>query len=235
MKKKFNICHFLIVIVLTGLICFICIPDPKNNIESAETTTQTTSQAVAEIVTETTTEIVTEITIVETTTEVVTPTVENATADTTKPKLYFIENTEEALVQPLKYETTTEKQKAYSDSEMYLLAQVLYAEAGGCDKEEMARVGQVVLNRINTDYWEFADNDSVIEVISKDNEYPETLSRIRNGLEPSEDSLEVAEGLLEGTIDSGLSEDVYWQTGFEPSWNVKVVYQSQWHFYAVPA
>lgn len=234
MKKKFNICHFLIVIVLTGLICFICIPDPNSN-ESAETTTQTTSQAVAEIVTETTTEIVTETTIVETTTEVVTPTVENATADTTKPKLYFIENTEKALVQPLKYETTTEKQKAYSDSELYLLAQVLYAEAGGCGKEEMARVGQVVLNRINTDYWEFADNDSVIEVISKDNEYPETLSRIRNGLEPSRDSLQVAEGLLNGEIDSGLSEDVYWQTGFEPSWNVRVVYQSQWHYYAVPA
>ena len=128
-----------------------------------------------------------------------------------------------------------ESKSKYTDKEIYLFAQILYCEAGGANKAEMARVGQVVLNRLNTDYWEFKNCDTFYDVLVQENQYPETLAKIRNGIIPSKDAMAVAKGLIKGTIDSGLSEDVLWQTGFIPTWNVKVVYESQWHYYSVLA
>lgn len=133
--------------------------------------------------------------------------------------------------------TTTQKDKPvnYTDNDVYLLAQILYAEAGGCGKAEMSKVGQVVLNRMNTNYWEFAECNTIYEVLCQENGYPTTLWKINNGIKPSKLALQVAEGLLSGNLDSGLEENVFWQTKEIPSWDATVVEHTGWHYYSVPA
>ena len=112
----------------------------------------------------------------------------------------------------------------------YLFAQILYAEAGGVSKGEMRLVGEVVLNRLTTDYWEFEPYCTTLwGVLSQSGQYPDTLRKIRNGLAPSEDALEVAKCLLLGEYERLLPEDCLWQTGFYPTWNVEVVrYPGKW-------
>lgn len=127
----------------------------------------------------------------------------------------------------------SENLKDTDDFDMYLLAQICYAEAGGASLDEMSKVGQVVLNRINSQYWEFKDCKTLLDVVTQEGQYPETWNKIRNGLVPSENAIKVAQGLLNGDIHSGLSDNVLWQTGFVPSWNVKIVLQTQWHYYSV--
>lgn len=134
------------------------------------------------------------------------------------------------------------------DNFRYLFAQILYAEAGGVSKGEMRLVGEVVLNRLTTDYWEFEPYcTSLWGVLSQSGQYPDTLRKIRNGLVPSEDALEVARALLLDEYESLLPDDCLWQTGFYPSWNVEVVrYPGEWklddgtvievyHYYSVLA
>lgn len=126
--------------------------------------------------------------------------------------------------------------KEYTQEDVEILARVVMAEAGGCDKDEMARVGQVVLNRIYTDYWEFASCVDIMSTISQENQY-ESFYAVINGLvTPSQEAYEVAEGLLAGTIDSGLGPDVLFQTGPDPTYsmNVEVVLYTGWHYYSVP-
>lgn len=136
-----------------------------------------------------------------------------------------------------KEETSTTKSKPvnYTQSDLYLLAQILYAEAGGCGESEMAKVGQVVLNRMNTNYWEFAHCNTIYEVLCQENGYPTTLRKINNGIKPSKLALQVAEGLLSGILDSGLDDNVFWQTKEIPSWDASVVEHTGWHYYSVPA
>ena len=122
----------------------------------------------------------------------------------------------------------------YSPEDAYLLAQMIYCEAGGCDREEMARVGTVILNRVKTDFSDFTNCNTIYEVLIQENQYPETFNKIQNGIVPSEDAIEVSNGLISGEIDSGLSEDVLWQTGFEPNFKARVIYKNQWHYYSVP-
>ena len=117
------------------------------------------------------------------------------------------------------------------DFNVSFLATVMFAEASICGEAEMARVGQVVVNRANTEYYEFADCHTFVEVIAQPGQYTDTWERIQEGLTPSPEALYVAEGLLDGTIDSGLGEDVLFQTGFKPSWG-RIVYVSPWHYYA---
>ena len=133
---------------------------------------------------------------------------------------------------------TSEEVSNYSNIEYpyedeYLLAQLMFCEAGGCDKSEMARCGQVVLNRVTSNLPDFANCNSIRDVITQKGQYPQTWAKIVRGIKPSDEALEVSHGLLEGTLDSGLSEDVLWQTGFIPRFNAHVVYQSPWHYYSV--
>ena len=122
------------------------------------------------------------------------------------------------------------------DSFQYLLAQVIYAEAGGVSKEEMGLVGEVYLNRLTTTYWEFAKVNTLIDVLAQSGQYPDTYRKIRNGLVPSEDAMEVAKTMLIGEYENVLPDDCYWQTGFYPTWSVKVIYISDCgHHYSVLA
>lgn len=119
-----------------------------------------------------------------------------------------------------------------------LLAKLITAEAGSCSKDEKARVGIVPLNRIKTDYWEFSEINTIEDALNQKNSYPITKRKIDNGLQPNEESLLVAEQLLNGTIDvdfGDFADDdlVLWQTKVKPNWNAQVVYQSKWHYYSV--
>ena len=99
----------------------------------------------------------------------------------------------------------------------------------------MANVGQVVINRLETDYWEFSNCDTIYEVLCYKNSYPATLRKIKRGVIPSQEALLIAKELLSGNLDSGLSEEVLWQTAFKPSWRATVVLKTNWHYYSVPA
>ena len=137
-----------------------------------------------------------------------------------------------------KAQTTTKKvSKTYTESDKYLLAQIVYAEAGGCNKAEMAKVGQVVLNRVRTKHDDFKNCNTIREVLNQKGQYPQTVRKINNGIKPSQDAIEVAEGLLSGTLDSGLSQNVLWQVGVKMAitWDARVVKTTTWHKYAVPA
>lgn len=233
MKKKISIIAFIIWVI--GMLAFIFIP----NTVLEETTT--------------TTEITTECTTTETTTEPEETTTTEVTAKAqvnVREKAATTRNVENKETTTKVEETTTEEKvqpttsyKNYTDYDVKLLAEIIYCEASGTSTDEMAKVGQVVLNRRDTAYFEFANCKSIYDVISQKGHYPETLAKINNGIKLSNSidefemnkAIEVAKGLLCGTIDSGLSKDVLWQTGFVPSWDVIVVCQTNWHYYSVLA
>ena len=126
-----------------------------------------------------------------------------------------------------------EQQKKADEYNQYLLAQIITAETGGEAEDEMAKVGQVVLNRVNSKYWEFKDYNTIYQVLTQKGQYPETYQKIVEGLKPSEKAMEIAKKLLKGEIKSGLSKDVLWQTGFIPKFNVKVILKTKYHYYSV--
>ena len=123
-------------------------------------------------------------------------------------------------------------EKDYLQKYQYLLAQILYSEAGGVSMYEMELVGEVVLNRLVTTYHEFANLHTLMDVLSQDGQYPETLAKIRSGIKPSDDAMKVAKSLLLTMSNDKLSNDCFWQTGFYPTWNVTVVLETSSHYYA---
>lgn len=112
----------------------------------------------------------------------------------------------------------------YSD-ETYLLAQILYCEAGGQGKAEMSYVGSVVINRACTDYHDFQSVDTIREVLyqgygtSAQQYAEETIDKIEDGIEPSDDAMEVAEGLIDGTIDCLDEEILFQMEDWMPTWD----------------
>lgn len=222
----------LAALLIIGIISFFLVGGPKaGNLSEVtttkvESTTKVSVEHVDEVITDITSESIAE-PVTEITTEIVKETTTKVVEETTKKEVVSVKVTAPKV--------RTKSASQFSDEEIYLFAQILYCEAGGASKNEMARVGQVVLNRMYTDYWEFEDVNTFYEVLTQNGQYPETWAKIRNGIVPSDDAIEVAEGLLDGTIDSGLSENVFWQTGFIPDWNAEVVYVSDWHYYSVVA
>lgn len=112
----------------------------------------------------------------------------------------------------------------YSD-ETYLLAQIVYCEAGGQGKAEMSYVGSVVINRARTDYYDFRSVDTIHEVLyqgygtSAQQYAEETIDKIEDGIEPSEDAIEVASGLIDGTIDCLDEEILFQMEDWMPTWD----------------
>lgn len=125
------------------------------------------------------------------------------------------------------------KEEDFLAKYQYLLAQILYCEAGGVGKEEMELVGEVVLNRLVTTYWEFAKLHTLWDVLNQANQYPDTLRKIEGEIEPSEAAMEVAKELLLGMNEDKLPDNCFWQTGFYPTWNVRVIKQTEHHYYSV--
>lgn len=112
----------------------------------------------------------------------------------------------------------------YSD-ETYLLAQIVYCEAGGQGSSEMSYVGSVVINRARTDYYDFQSVDTIHEVLyqgagtSAQQYAEETIDKIEDGIEPSEDAIEVASGLINGTIDCLDEEILFQMEDWMPTWD----------------
>lgn len=121
-----------------------------------------------------------------------------------------------------------------SEDDHYLLAQILTAETGGEDEEEMFRVGTVFLNRINTTYWEFEKCTDFKSTLLLPGAYPVTAIKIQNGLAPTEKSLEISTRLIAGERTPDFGDDVFWQTGTVTDFNAVVVFVSPMgHYYSV--
>lgn len=109
--------------------------------------------------------------------------------------------------------------------EVYLLGQLITCESGST-REDMIAVGSVVLNRARTNYRDFRNVSTIREVIYQGNgrQYS-TLGRIKAGVKPSQEALEVAEGLISGEIEC-LEERILFQNNskFTGSWAEKLEY-----------
>lgn len=88
----------------------------------------------------------------------------------------------------------TETEKAYTDDDLYCLAHIINAEAGDdhCTHEHRIAVGSVVLNRVASD----AFPDTIYDVVFQAGQYSPTWNGAYEK-EPSEDSVAVAEMLLQ--------------------------------------
>lgn len=121
-------------------------------------------------------------------------------------KKYIVQNKEELNT------VSNGQLEGYTDDDVYLLAQVLTCEAGTesrhqeyvyedgaltevpLHKAEMARVCQVVINRINSSNFP----NSLESVVSARGQYPWTWRKIRQGKKPTADAIETAENILNG-------------------------------------
>jgi hypothetical protein len=131
----------------------------------------------------------------------------------------------------------------YSQVNEYLLAQAIHCEAGGTgDLNEMMYCGKVMLNRMISNASDFKNVTTLEEVLNQSNQYPETIAKIRSGIVPCDEAKEAAHRILCGEtlyyqdkdgVSRVFGEDVLWQTGFFPSWNVDVIFQSEYHYYSV--
>lgn len=100
--------------------------------------------------------------------------------------------------------------------EVDLLAQIIECEAGKGYAEHFWS-GSVVINRIDAEDGEFANVNTIKEVLEQRGQYDsKTKEEIRNGIEPSEMSLEIARGLIFGTIEIP-DKTILFQMQYEPT------------------
>lgn len=93
------------------------------------------------------------------------------------------------------------------DNDVYLLAQLIHAEAGDeCSDEHKLYVGQVVLNRVK--HPDFPD--TIQGVIYQNGQYHCVTNGAINNI-PSERSLKAAKALINGFT---VNEEVIWQSEF---------------------
>lgn len=116
---------------------------------------------------------------------------------------------------------TTSSAYAYTDSELYALSHVIYAEAGNCSRDMMVSVGSVVLNRVADDRFP----GTIEEVIFQSGQYACTWDG-NYYLEPSEEAVEIAKELLDGG--SAIDGSVVWQAEFPQGVGVYDMIGSPW-------
>lgn len=109
--------------------------------------------------------------------------------------------------------------------EVELLAQLLHCEGGVCDsREELYRIGSVVMNRINSPRFP----NTLFGVIYEDGQYGSTSKLYTEQV--TEMEYEVALDIwYNGT--NVFPSDVVFQTGFKPSSYGRMEYISEWHYY----
>jgi hypothetical protein len=135
----------------------------------------------------------------------------------------------------------------YKDVDEYLLAQLLYCEAGGANsRNELLYVGKVALNRMTTDYHDFKSVNTLEEVINQKGQYASaTKEKIAAGVEPTPECLEAAHALLTGEkiyytgFDGETHEfgdNFYWQSLGDISGWCKPLFQTKCgHQYGIPS
>lgn len=116
----------------------------------------------------------------------------------------------------------TQEPELYTDEELELLALVIYQEAGGdaCKDETRQMVGEVALNRVEDDRYP----DNLAEVLTQRAQYgrlywtglvwPER-AELPQEAHAVQRAYDCAEGLLSGTSERLLPEDVVFQAEFE--------------------
>lgn len=142
------------------------------------------------------------------TTSIITTNQESTTESTNESLTHTISTTAVQTTECTTITTTV-------DNNVYLLAQLIHAEAGDeCTDEHKLYVGQVVINRVK--HPEFPN--TIKEVIYQEGQYYCVVNGAINNI-PSERSLRVAHALLNGFV---VDEQVIWQSEFPQGEIVKV-------------
>lgn len=102
---------------------------------------------------------------------------------------------------------------AHIAHEEFLLAQILQHECGD-NLEDQICAGSVVLNRVRTNYIDFRYVNTIAEVLYQPGQY---YSGTKKYIEPGENALNVAHGLLSGEIPC-YDEKILFQTTYWESW-----------------
>ncbi len=113
----------------------------------------------------------------------------------------------------------------YTDDDLFLLATVIFSEAGICDEMEKYRVGNVVLNRVNNETYEFGN--TIEEVIYAEGQFSSVGGENwEHG--PTDEEISIAKDLLEGK--RVFNEEVVWFAR-KRSYG-ELYYRSEWHEYS---
>lgn len=179
-------------------------PEFMNSMEE-ETTVDNSTTATQEVVS------------VEETTTTVESTEETTTIQETIAVVENTEETEYSEYGPI---------GAYTEYDVYLLAQILYCEVGGENTTEMSYCGSVIINRARSNVSDFVNVHTIWEVLYQPGQYGRyTLSKIEGGIEPTQANIDVARGLLNGTIEC-LPADILYQVtaGYDPGGNTEQVF-----------
>lgn len=106
----------------------------------------------------------------------------------------------------------------YADEEL-LLAKIIEIESGKT-REDRIYVGSVIINRARTNYRDFRSVDTISEVLHQKKPVQQyatvTIEKIESCI-PTSESLEVAQGLIDGSIEC-LDESVLFQLTYKESW-----------------
>lgn len=104
-----------------------------------------------------------------------------------------------------------------NEADIYLLAQMIYCEVGGCTPMDMYATGCVILNRARTDFANFKEVSTIKEVLYDPWQYATpTIQKIESGFEPSDVAIKVAEMLIKGEVPC-LNEAILFQADGVPS------------------
>lgn len=108
-----------------------------------------------------------------------------------------------------------------NQTDIYLLAQIIYFEAGNCPKMDMYATGCVVLNRARTSFASFGNTSTINQVLRHPGQYgSETIRKVNAGYKPSDDAIKVAKKLIKEEIPC-LDEAVLFQAGSVPSYTAE--------------
>ena len=138
----------------------------------------------------------------------------------------MVEEEQDLVLEPEKelgtYFLESQPAMQYTQEDVYVLATVIYAEAGICDDMEKYRVGNVVLNRVADSTGEF--EDTILGVIYQSGQFDSVgTDNWYHG--PTDVEIQIAQDLLEGA--RVFPSEVVW---FSKKMNYGTLYyKSEWH------
>lgn len=161
---------------------------------------------------------------------------ESAKEKSTKKKATKKETTKKkATKKKATKKKTSKKQTSIiecNESNIELLAQVMTQEAGGCGKEEMGYVGQVLINRVNINQTDLATE------LARKNQYTTTWRLIQNNqVSATDEARKLAKKLLNGKngfenrddVPENVRNFIYFQGCNDGSH----MFTTDWHRYAI--
>lgn len=125
--------------------------------------------------------------------------------------------------------TYVEETEGLSEYECYLLAKIAMAEAEGEDLEGKALVIQVILNRVDSNFFP----DTIEEVIFQKNQFSPLIDGRWDKVEPNEDCYEALEMVLNDEWDESHGA-LYFESESDSTWhrdNLKYLFQHGKHYF----